>query len=247
MEKACRLLTAFGADNAEALGVSELARRAGLTKSTAYRQLNILARAEMVERSGRGYRIGRGLRTLARGLPDGARSHLGDALLPYLVELFEVTRCTVQLAVLEGTEAVYIGKVCGHSSVSVPSGVGSRLPAHCTAGGKLLLAFDPHAAARVLSAPLRRLTSMSVSSAARLQGELRDVRRTGLAFDIGGTNLNVCCVASPISTPDRAAVAAISVCAPRGTNLKAIGSVLERITMNGSRHVRRPALGMKLL
>lgn len=237
VEKACALLSVFCNSGDTVMGVSELARRTGLTKSTAHRQLGMLERADMVERSGQGYRIGPGLRTLAREVSDAEQTRLSDALLPFLVELFEVTRHAVQLAVLEGREAVYVGKVYGHRTIILPSRAGARLPAHCTSGGKLLLAYEPAAATEVLDSPLRRLTSNTVSSPAQLARELAEIRRRGIAFDAGETNVGISCVASLVTAIDGKPVAAISLCAPRDTNLAALGDVLRRIASAASKRI----------
>lgn len=239
VEKACGLLRAFGVGSGQVVGVSELARRAGLPKSTAHRQLNILERADMVERCGRGYRIGPGLRTLALGASDMGRSHLGDVLLPYLVQLFEITRLTVQLAVLEEHEVMYLGKISGHDSVATPCRIGSRLPAHCTAGGKLLLSHHSYAASVVLGGSLRGLTLASTTNPGRLKAELGEIRRKSLAFDAGGADLSLSCIAAPVVTPGGAPVAALSLCAPRGTNLTAVAEVLSRVAVASSRHLKR--------
>lgn len=239
VEKACGLLAAFGSDCDQVVGVSELARRVGLSKSTAHRQLGILQRSNMVERSGRGYRIGRGLRTLARQISDGTNGRLGDVLLPYLVELFEVTRHTVQLAVLEGTDVVCIGKVSGHHTVATPSRVGSRKPAYCTAGGKLLLAYHPRTSAEVLASPLTQLTPRTVRSHTRLAMEMGEIRRRGLAIDFGGAHLGVSCVAAAITSSSGDPIAAMSVCASTGSNITAVSHTLRRIAQVGSLHLRR--------
>jgi len=239
VEKACELLTAFSADGDRAFGVTELARRAGMTKSTAHRHLGILQRANMIERSGRGYRVGPGLRALGRAASDGGNGLLADALLPYLVELHAVTRRTVQLAVLEGTEVVYIGKVASHQSVAVPSRVGASLPAHCTAGGKLLLAHNHCLAAELMAKPLRRMTRYTTGTHAQLRLEFNDIRRRGLAVDCGGADVRVSCIAAAILSPFGEPMAAMSVCAQAGANVVAVSEVLVRITQAASRHFLR--------
>lgn len=241
IEKACDLLAAFSDAGNEPLGVTELARRAGLAKSTAYRQLEVLQRTNMIERSGRGYRVGHGLRALARAVLDDERALLGDELLPYLVELFEVTRHTVQLAVLDAAEVAYVGKVSGHRSVVSPTSVGARLPAHCTAGGKLLLAHHARVASVVLASSLEARTPNTIRSRAELAREFTEIRRHGLAVDRGGADLGVWCVATPVVSPGGKPIAAMSVSMPAGSNVAAVGNVLARIAQAASRRLRGTA------
>ena len=229
VEKACVLLSAFNHRPGSIVGVSELARRSGLTKSTAFRQLAILERADMVERVGRGYRIGRTLKTLAGSAVEYEHSPLTAELLPYLVEVFEHTRHTVQLGILDGNDIVFLSTVRGHHTLAPPTH--PRLPAHTTAAGKVLLAYRGIDAA----AP-----DIAASMAA---GRSTGIPRQPVAFDIGETNKTVCCVAAPITTGDRAPTAAISVCAPNGAPLRGAANVLVRISQVASRQLHTSLAG----
>ena len=235
VEKACELLVGLCGDGDSTPGVSELARRSGLTKSTAHRQLSMLERAGMIERVDRGYRAGRRLRVLAQEVCHGHHARLADALMPFLVELLEETRHTVQLDVLDGTEVLCMGKLSRHHNVATRSRLGGRLPAHCTAGGKLLLAFRPTVAADFVALPHQAMTPETVCERAQLISELSDIRSRGVAVDRGSNSLGVWCVAMPIIGPSGEAVAALSVCTPRGTNFAAFGDALRRITHSASR------------
>jgi DNA-binding IclR family transcriptional regulator len=238
VEKACVLLSAFARHSDRVVGVSELARIAGLTKSTTFRQLCILERAAMVERSGRGYRIGRSLRALARGVMDSEHIKLAHALMPYLVEAFETTRQTVQLSVLDETDIIYLGTIRGHRTLPVPSNSGRRIPALRTASGKLLLAYRA-VPPSIVTDPRPRSATVFLHTSTPSQAELAAIRRRGIAFDTGNTTEGTCCVAAPITANTGEALAAISICAPCGTNLNSIANVLERIAHAASVHLRQ--------
>ncbi len=238
VEKACVLLSAFERYFDRAVGVSELARSAGLTKSTTFRQLCILERAAMVERSGRGYRIGRSLRALARGVTDREHVRLADTLMPYLVEAFEITRQTVQLGVLDGTDIIYLRTVRGHRTLQAPSNLDGRIPAQRTAGGKLLLAYLAAPAPSIVTVPRPQNAAMFEHMPSPVQADLFEIRRRGIAFDRGCTTVGACCVAAPITAATGEPLAALSICAPCGTNLDAIANVLERIARTASLHLR---------
>jgi len=83
---------------------------------------------------------------------------LRDLLIPELTELFQATGETVHLAVLHGSDVVYLAKLYGRRQVRSPSRIGGRAPAHCTAVGKALLAYDLGDVAGQFDGPLRRFT-----------------------------------------------------------------------------------------
>ncbi len=124
---------------------------------------------------------------------------------------------TVHLAVLDETQVVYIAKVDSRQEVRMVSAVGRRLPAHCTAVGKMLLA---QLSERELTARYRRdrtlvaMTARSITSLDRLRRELTAVRARGLAFDNCESNTDVRCVAAPVYDRDGQVVAAMSISVP---------------------------------
>lgn len=143
VDKAFSLLVAFGAEASTGVGVSELARRASLSKSTAYRVLGMLERNAMVERIGTDYRLGSRLHELGLAVYAPSHERVRDQLMPFLTELFDATRQTVHLAMLHGTDVVYLAKLYGHRNAVALSRVGGRLPAHCTAVGRSCWPMTP--------------------------------------------------------------------------------------------------------
>ncbi|MFE0679143.1 IclR family transcriptional regulator [Streptomyces sp. NPDC058867] len=211
VDKAISLLVAFGDKAGTGVGVSELARRARLSKSTAYRVLGMLERNGVVEREGTDYRLGERLHHLGRAVYAPGAETVRDFLQPYLSDLYEMTRQTVHLAVLHGTDVVYLAKLYGHRAAPVPSRIGGRLPAHATAVGKLLLAYDADAAARAIGVPLHRFTDRTITDPKRLAAELERIRRDGIAYDEQESRPGLNCVAAPVLAPRGTAVAALSV------------------------------------
>lgn len=221
VEKACGLLAAFRHTPDGVVGVSELARRSGLTKSTAFRQLTILERTAMVERVGRGYRIGRSLKALARGALEHQHATLVAELMPYLTEAFEHTRQTVQLSVLDGDDIVFLATLRGHHTLATPSSLHLRLPAATTAAGKLLLAH--------------RGTPVLPTGDARLVGKADPA---SVVFDMGDTDKAVWCVAAPVAASHGQPVASLSICARSGTSLSAAANILFHISRVASRQLQ---------
>jgi len=128
VDKALTLLKSLAEQDSE-IGVSELARRTGLTKSTAFRLLGILQRNDIVERVGSDYRLGTQLFDIGTRVYGPTSVLLRERLLPYLTDLYELTHETVHLAVLHDAEILYVNKIQGHRAARSPSVIGSRLPA----------------------------------------------------------------------------------------------------------------------
>ena len=211
--KALRLLDVFRAEG-PSLGVSELARRSGLAKSTAFRLLALLEDADLVERDGREYRLSWRLFELGTSVQHRWPRGLRELAAPWLTEVHSRSGLVAQLLVLDGTDVIVLDKVSGPRTPRVPTSVGSRLPAHCTASGKAILA---HSTAAVLAAvdvgPLARRTPYTITEPGRLRAELERVRSAGFAVDREEGCVGLVAVAAPIITGTRV-IAAISVTGP---------------------------------
>lgn len=205
-----RLLDAFSAERPH-LSLSEIARRAGLPVATAHRLVGELAQWGALERSTDGqYRIGLRLWEVATLAPRGVG--LREAALPFLEDLYEATHENVHLAVLDGTEALYVERLSGRGAVTVISRVGGRLPLHATGVGLVLLAFAPTAVQeRVLAGPLAGYTPRTVTSGAALRRMLAEIRRTRIAVSDGLLDLQALSVAAPVTGPVGEVVGALSV------------------------------------
>jgi IclR family transcriptional regulator, KDG regulon repressor len=217
VDKAMDLLDAFGPDDWSGLGVTALARRSGLTKSTAFRVLNALERNGAVERVGNRYRLGDRMQKLGSQVYAPGQQQICDAATPFLVELYETTHRTVHLAVLHGTDVVYLQKLHGHQTVRCPSRIGRRAPAYCTAGGKVLLARNPEAVDATIALGLQRWTAKTPTTPESLMDELNAVRRIGIAFAREEAVPGLICVAAPVLGAHGRPVAAISISGNAGS------------------------------
>ena len=209
--KALQLLDAFRGSG-PTLGVSEIARRSGVPKSTAFRLLAHLEQGGYVERDGSDYCLGRHLFELGNSVPLCRPQGLRSIASPHLGHLFARVQKVVHLAVLEGTEIVYVDKIHAPDTVQVQTSVGGRMPAACSSLGKVMLAFsDRSTIGPVLDAGLARRTRYSVADPALFLRELARVRQEGVAYDREEVQLGLACVAAPILGADGRAVAAVSV------------------------------------
>ncbi|GAA2796111.1 IclR family transcriptional regulator [Crossiella cryophila] len=210
--KVMMVLHAYGIDDEE-LGFAELGRRTGLAKATLHRLLGELVEVRLLDRGERGYRLGGHLFQL--GIRASVERRLVEVATPYLEDLYERTHETVHLGLREGHEVVYVAKIGGHRQAASPSRLGGRLPLHATAIGKALLAHaPPHVLAEILAAPLTRRAPRTVSTPGALRRQLRQVARTGVAYEFEESRIGLACVACPVLDQDDRVVAAVSVAGP---------------------------------
>jgi IclR family transcriptional regulator, KDG regulon repressor len=210
IEKAADLLAALDGERA-GVGVSELARRAKLTKSTAFRVLGALERAGMVERVGTAYRVGNVVRRLRRDALAPRLDFVRNALVPYTADLFALTGQTVHVAVLDGSEVVYLTKIFGHRQAPSRPCPGNRFAAHGVAIGKALLAYDRDAESTLRTTRLRAFTPRTATDPTTLLDQMAGIRSAGIAFDADEARTGVSAVAVPLRGPDGAVVAALSI------------------------------------
>jgi DNA-binding IclR family transcriptional regulator len=133
--------------------------------------------------------------------------------MPFLMDLYESTHATVHLAILDGTDVLYLQKIYGSHTIALPTRVGGRVPALCTSLGKAILAFsDPATRDAVLAAPVPRLTARTVVNPQHLRAALDRFQASGFAEDNEGTVLGARCLAAPIFADDSGfATAAVSI------------------------------------
>lgn len=208
VERMTLILDAFDGASAR-LTLEDVSRRTHLPRSTAHRILEQLVRLEWLDHTSHGYVLGR----RALGLASAGNDHteVRAAAAPYLHELLLRTGAVVHLGVLEGDEVAYLDKVGGRFAVKVPSRVGGRMPAHCTALGKAMLAWlEPEHVDELVGHSLAPRTGSTIADLEGLHGELNRIRaRGGLAFERGECYADIACVAAAIRGPE-GPVAALS-------------------------------------
>jgi DNA-binding IclR family transcriptional regulator len=149
---------------------------------------------------------------------------------------------TVHLASLDGAEVVYIVKADSIHAVRMVSAVGRRLPAHCTAVGKVLLSgvSDEEVARRYgYATELPAMTANSIKSFRALAAQLQQIRAAGLAIDNCESNPDVRCVAAPVYDHSGAMAAAMSVSVPTSRVDESWPGHLAVLVREGSRDLSR--------
>jgi DNA-binding IclR family transcriptional regulator len=209
--KAVQVLRALAAAGDDADGITHVAQVTDLPKSTTHRVLAELIGVGLVSRSGQRYRLGEGWFELQSALACSEWNRLVDHAKRPLASLFERTDATIHFGVLDGTQVLYLEKLTARGGTSVPTRVGGRMPASCTALGKSLLAFsDTDTLKKVLTRPLPVLSNRSITAPRRLFDQLGEIRRTGLSYCIEESQPGVSCIAAPVRRGD-SVVAAVSI------------------------------------
>jgi IclR family pca regulon transcriptional regulator len=188
LERGLAILSTFTSTRS-LLGVSEVAREVALSRSSAHRYISTLARLGYLEQDPATRRYRLGLRVLDLGFSALNSMELRQVAAPDLQALSDRTGHTVNMAVLDGVDIVYIDRCRsasqGQREIDLNLQVGSRLPAYCTSMGKVLLAGLPagERSARLAQIELTQRGPNTITARAALEAELRLVEKRGLAVN----------------------------------------------------------------
>jgi DNA-binding IclR family transcriptional regulator len=212
LDRAAAILGAFDANHRE-LTLAVLVARCGLPRSTTHRTADRMIRLGWLEKPGDRYRIGNRLFEVASLAP--IRLELREAALPFLQDLHQATKITVQLGVLDGARVLVVEKITGHRPMPMLSQTGGMIPAYCSALGRAILAYSqPEVIDAALAGPLARRNPRTLTSRVAIMRELAAVPERGWAIDREEGNIGVSCVAAPIFSPSGEVAAALSVTGP---------------------------------
>jgi DNA-binding IclR family transcriptional regulator len=205
------LLTARG----DAMTFTEISEATGLPRASLHGLLRTLVAKRWLN-LGDDRRYSLGIRTWEAGTAYLRGTGLNVSARPRMERLRDALDETVQLAVLEDRDCVYIDKVQGGRVLVLASDVGRRLPAYATGVGKVLLAgLDDRVFEQLFAgAHLERFTEHTISTVAELRRELDRIRARGWATDEEEYSIGVRCVAVPIRDNRGDVIAAMSVSAP---------------------------------
>ena len=210
--KCAALLRCFDSDGQE-LGVSDLAKRVGITASTAYRLANTLKQANLLEQNPESekYRLGLGIVELNRLVMNGIP--VRRLALPHLATLASKSGANANLGILWDDAVLYLARVPSPNVQDTYFHPGRKAPAHCTALGKALLAALPQGERRTVVArlPLPTLTRNTITDRARLEEHLFEVDLRGFSVDNEEHMIRTHCIAAPVRGTGGELVGAISL------------------------------------
>jgi DNA-binding IclR family transcriptional regulator len=216
VDRALTLLLAFEAT--DSISVTEAGRLLGVSRSTAYRLLSVLAHRGFVRQDRRTKAFSGGQALLRIGLAVVERSDVRASLRPLLELVAREADETAHLVVLERSDAFFLDCVEGSKVIRATPRVGTSLPANVTAGGKVLLAgLPPALVAQLLSGSMPALTPRSKVSASSLKRELTKVRKQGWALNDEESEMGLRAVAVSLDAAMTAGgvASAITVAGPR--------------------------------
>ena len=212
--KALQVLVAICSER-QPVGLNDLVALTALPKTTVFRYVSTLRSEGLIEASGNGERYRASLGLWLLGQTAGVYENLRSTCLPVMLSLQKQFNETVNLGALRSRQVVYLEIVESERSLRMQAEVGAQDPLHCTALGKVLLAFMPEARwGAYLGNRLQRFTANTIADRAELMKQLREIKQSGVAFDRGENEEGALCIAVPLFTEAELPIAALSISAP---------------------------------
>ena len=215
VDRALRILECFSRKESE-LGVTEIANRLDLHKSTTFGILNTLEnRGYLCQNPENGkYKLGLKLFELGKLVEYGM--DLRTSSLPYLKKLVDKYGETAHLAMRDGDQVIYIDKVEGESGIKMSSQVGKRAHVYCTGVGKAVLAFMPEKDVEeiIKNIKFHQFTYNTITDSNKLKEELKEIKKRKYCIDNEEIEVGLKCVAAPIMNYKNVSVGSISISGP---------------------------------
>ncbi len=245
VHKAIRILRAFTQEEPE-LGISELSKRFGFAKSTVSRLIQILCEENLVRQNKETRKYHLSLGAFEIGSVVYHEIEVARVALPLLKQMLDKVRGVIQMVTYDKGEIVYLIRLPEDRDSKIINTMGKRIPSHCTAAGKVLLAYqDEEEIARFLQNELKPFTENTIISKEAFWDEMINIRRRGFATSHGEFRKGVSAVAVPIYDEFDKVVGALNVTRP--TELFSSGQI-ERVKTEMSMYSRliSESLGMVL-
>lgn len=214
IKRAFSILNAVAQSN-DGIGVTEIAARTNLHKSTVSRMLSTLEEVDAVHRISHwdGYRLGEGLLSMVSQA--GFSQHLITIAKPYLQELADGTGETINLAVPDGDLAHYVFQIGSRYNLQIRDWTGERIPLHGSVDGKVFLAHrPPEQVEAYLAQPLEAFSPTTLTEPDLLRANLAEIYQTGIAWTHGEYESGIVAVAVPIDDGEGNIVASICIGGP---------------------------------
>jgi IclR family KDG regulon transcriptional repressor len=210
-----RILRLFSAAETE-LGVTEIAFRIGISKSSAHRLISTLLKKGYLEKNdaNRKYRLG--LSVLALSGVITAEMELQRSSLTILHNVVDELGESAHIGILEGNDVVYVHKVECRHPVRLLSDIGNRVPAYCSSAGKVILAYQSQELVEtVLHAGLYPYGPNTITDPEKLRDNLKEIRRTGYSVAVDELHEGAVSIAVPVRDHTGAVIAAIGIAGPK--------------------------------
>jgi IclR family pca regulon transcriptional regulator len=247
LERGLAILSSFDPDR-PLIGVSELSRDLELSRSTTHRYIATLTQLGYLQQDPDSKRYRLGPRVLDLGFSAINSMDLREIAAPHLRQLSDETGYTVNLAILDGTDVVYIERCRtarpGQRDIDLNLHVGARLPAYCTALGKAILAFVPE---QQLERIIEQIDFAprgpnTLTGPKALRAELDKIRVSGIAVNDAELAYGLRSIAAPIHSQSGEVVAALNLAVHR--TMVTMDELIERYGPAVTRAARDISLGM---
>jgi PcaR/PcaU/PobR family beta-ketoadipate pathway transcriptional regulator len=235
--RALSILELFG-ERRPTLTTTEIAGLTGLNRATAYRFCQTLLNLGYLEETAP-RRFRPGLKAVSLAQAALSSRELPDLALPYLRELRERTGETVNLALRDGAEVVYVSRLLSNNLLALRLFVGSRLPAYASSLGRAMLAYLPEDEVEALLSrqELKAYTEHTLVDPRRLMAELRRIRSRGYAINDQELVLGILGIAAPVFGISGRPVAAVNLSIARQPDQKEIDESLAPQVMETARAI----------
>jgi len=200
----------------DGLGVTELANRLDIHKSSIHRLLSTLVYRGLVKQDPKTDNYKLGLKLFELGSRIFNDLEIREYARPYLEELVAITDEAVHLVIMDQGEVVYIDKVESSKTIRMNSQIGKRVPVHCSAVGKAMLAYYPQIKVDkiIKEQGLAKYTENTITDPTEFKEHLKQVKEQGYAIDDVEHELGIRCVAAPIFDYSGEVVSSVSVSGP---------------------------------
>ncbi len=241
LAKALSVLELFTEDR-QSLSLTEIARELRLLPGSVYPVVFTLQKFGYLERDPLTKRYRLGMKVLDRANIILSSLDMRAIAKPVLKRLARELQANAHLAILYEDQVMYLDREEEAPASVLSSVIGRRVPAHCTALGKVLLAYQPEVAERVIAKGLTALTPNTLTDPNKLRAELADVARRGYAVDREEFHLGTVCVAAPVRNYRGHVVAALSVSLPKSRLETTLLESVSQAVVQGAQEVSQ-ALG----
>jgi len=212
--KALDVLECFSVEQPE-LGVSEIARKLNLQKSTIHNILTTFQNCGYITKNPVNSKYTLGLKVLHLAYIVSSHHGLRDLFLPYLNRIAQETREVCYFGILDNLEVLYIEAAYPTTQQQTRNILGERAPLYCTGLGKAMMAYLPEEEfSQVVSSPLRQFTGYTLTDPAALRSQMEEIRTNGYAVDNMEHEFGIRCVAVPVFGTDGRVIASVSVSGP---------------------------------
>jgi IclR family acetate operon transcriptional repressor len=214
VERALDVLLCFSRQTPE-LTMTQIAEQVGMHKSTVHRLLGTLERKRFLQRDPATGIYTPGIRLIQLAYLPMEHNDLRRVASPFLQKLCDESLETVDLAVLDDKDVIYLDVIESPLRVKLAAAIGMRLPAYCTASGKAILAFLPEEAVwRIVKGGLQEFTGCTLNTAEALFDNLRLVRERGFALSEQEYEDGINAIGAPILDHSNHPVASVAVAGP---------------------------------